>query len=136
MRAACFVDDVNNPKDVNIVFRGTGNAYEWRDNGKGGYVSETEQQLRAAKYVEDLPSEWGDAMTVTGHSKGGNKAQFVTIATNRIAKCVSYDGQGFSKEFLEDPKYKIIVPVRSNGQFGLRIKDPRLFLETLIHLNR
>lgn len=33
---------------------------------------------------------------------------------------------------LEDPKYKIIVPVRSNGQYGLRIKEPRLFLETLI----
>lgn len=33
---------------------------------------------------------------------------------------------------LEDPKYKIIVPVRSNGQYGLRIKDPKLFLETLI----
>ena len=33
---------------------------------------------------------------------------------------------------LEDPKYKIIVPVRSNGQYGLRISDPRLFLETLI----
>lgn len=33
---------------------------------------------------------------------------------------------------LEDPKYKIIVPVRSNGQYGLRIKDPRIFLETLI----
>lgn len=33
---------------------------------------------------------------------------------------------------LEDPKYKIIVPVRSNGQYGLRIKEPRLFFETLI----
>lgn len=33
---------------------------------------------------------------------------------------------------IEDPKYKIIVPVRSNGQYGLRIKEPRLFLETLI----
>ena len=33
---------------------------------------------------------------------------------------------------LEDPKYKIIVPVRSNGQYGLKISDPRLFLETLI----
>lgn len=33
---------------------------------------------------------------------------------------------------LEDPKYHIIVPVRSNGQYGLRIKSPRLFLETLI----
>jgi len=33
---------------------------------------------------------------------------------------------------LEDPKYRIIVPVRSNGQYGLRIKEPHLFLETLI----
>lgn len=33
---------------------------------------------------------------------------------------------------LEDPKYKIIVPVRAHGQYGLRINNPRLFLETLI----
>lgn len=33
---------------------------------------------------------------------------------------------------LEDPKYKIIVPVRAHGQYGLRISNPRLFLETLI----
>lgn len=33
---------------------------------------------------------------------------------------------------LEDPKYKIIVPVRAHGQYGLRISNSRLFLETLI----
>ena len=33
---------------------------------------------------------------------------------------------------LEDPKYKIIVPVRAHGQYGFRINNPRLFLETLI----
>ena len=33
---------------------------------------------------------------------------------------------------LEDPKYKIIVPVRAHGQYGLKIVNPRLFLETLI----
>lgn len=33
---------------------------------------------------------------------------------------------------IEDPKYKIIVPVRAHGQYGLKISDPRLFLETLI----
>lgn len=33
---------------------------------------------------------------------------------------------------IEDPKYHIIVPVRSNGQYGLRVSNPRLFLETLI----
>lgn len=33
---------------------------------------------------------------------------------------------------LEDPKYHIIVPVRANGQYGLRVENPRIFLETLI----
>ena len=33
---------------------------------------------------------------------------------------------------IEDPKYKIIVPVRAHGQYGLRVSDPKLFLETLV----
>ncbi|MDH8700926.1 membrane protease subunit (stomatin/prohibitin family) [Dysgonomonadaceae bacterium PH5-43] len=33
---------------------------------------------------------------------------------------------------LEDPRYNVIVPVRAFGQYGFKIKDPRLFLETLI----
>lgn len=33
---------------------------------------------------------------------------------------------------LEDPKYGIIVPVRSFGQYGLRIADPRVFMESLV----
>lgn len=33
---------------------------------------------------------------------------------------------------LEDPKYHIIVPVRAFGQYGIKVVDPRLFLETLI----
>jgi len=101
MRAACFVDDVNQPTDVNVVFRGTSGDYEWHDNGEGGYLADTDQQKAAADYVNNLPEEYGNGITVTGHSKGGNKAQYVTIVTDRIARCVSYDGQGFSEEFLE-----------------------------------
>lgn len=33
---------------------------------------------------------------------------------------------------LEDPTYKIIVPVTAYGKYGLRIIDSRLFLESLI----
>lgn len=33
---------------------------------------------------------------------------------------------------IEDPKYNIIVPVRAHGQYGIRISNPRQFLETLI----
>jgi Putative virion core protein (lumpy skin disease virus) len=33
---------------------------------------------------------------------------------------------------IEDPKYNIIIPVRAHGQYGLKVSDPRLFIETLI----
>lgn len=34
--------------------------------------------------------------------------------------------------YIEDPRYKVIVPIRAFGQYGFRIVNPRLFLETLI----
>ena len=33
---------------------------------------------------------------------------------------------------LEDPKYGLIVPVRAFGMYGLRVQEPRKFLETLV----
>lgn len=33
---------------------------------------------------------------------------------------------------LEDPRYNIIVPVRAYGQYGFRVANPRIFLETLV----
>lgn len=107
MRVACFVDDIEKPKDVNVIFRGTSSAHEWYDNGKGGYLSDTDIQMKAAQYVNGLPESYGNALTVSGHSKGGNEAQYVTIVTDRIAKCVSYDGQGFSEEFINTYRDKI-----------------------------
>lgn len=121
MRAACFVNDTDNPTDVNVVFRGTSGDYEWHDNGEGGYLSDTEQQKAAADYVNSLPDKFGNNMTVTGHSKGGNKAQYVTIVTDRIAKCVSYDGQGFSEEFIN--KYKETIAKKSQSIVSISASD-------------
>ncbi len=33
---------------------------------------------------------------------------------------------------IEDPKYGVIVPIRSYGQYGFKISNPRTFLERLI----
>lgn len=33
---------------------------------------------------------------------------------------------------IEDPKYKIIVPVRAYGQYGFTISNPRVFLESFV----
>lgn len=33
---------------------------------------------------------------------------------------------------IEDPKYGVIVPVRAYGQYGFRVSNPRLFLESFV----
>ena len=33
---------------------------------------------------------------------------------------------------LEDPKYGIIIPVRAFGQYGFKVANPRLFIESLV----
>ena len=55
-------------KDGNqyVVFRGTA-AGEWPDNFQGGYLTDTQQQLRPLAFVE---RQSGDNITVVGHSKG------------------------------------------------------------------
>ena len=46
---------------------------------------------------------------MTGHSKGGNKAQYITINSkyrDLIKYCFSFDGQGFSPEAVKIFKYR------------------------------
>lgn len=86
--------------DVNVIFRGTnGDLSEWTDNGAGGYSTDTAYQQKAANYIDNLPPECGDHMTVSGHSKGGNLSMYTAIMSNRVERCVAIDGQGFSEEF-------------------------------------
>lgn len=96
-----FVDQNDN---ATVVFRGTASD-EWPDNLLGAYQTDTKQQKEALDYIKSLPY---DNITVSGHSKGGNKSQYVTIVTksdseliNKIDRCVAFDGQGFSPEFCE-----------------------------------
>ena len=98
MKFACFVDDENN---ATVVFRGTTNKMEWEDNGQGAYEYDTTEQIDALKYINNLGF---NNITVTGHSKGGNKAQYVAVLSSKIIKCISVNGQGFSNEFIS--KYK------------------------------
>lgn len=92
--AVCLTDSNG---QAYVVFRGTG-AGEWPDNFEGGYKADTEQQRRALAFIESLPYSH---IIVIGHSKGGNKAKYVAILSDKILRCVSFDGEGFSKEFFE-----------------------------------
>jgi len=85
-----------------VIFRGTGSDEEWDDNAKGMFEADTLQQQAAAHFVQQVHRPFRH-ITVAGHSKGGNKAQYaaITLPANCVDRCFSFDGQGFSIAFLE-----------------------------------
>ncbi|MBR5637451.1 MAG: DUF2974 domain-containing protein, partial [Pseudobutyrivibrio sp.] len=90
------------------AFKGTQSDAEWIDNVSGLYQVPTEFQLNALSWFQSLDLEGYDTITVTGHSKGGNKAKFITIMDDRVNNCYSFDGQGFSDEFIRKYSAQII----------------------------
>ncbi|MBP5420806.1 MAG: DUF2974 domain-containing protein, partial [Paludibacteraceae bacterium] len=90
-------------KEAIVAFRGTG-LREWKDNFSGALNKSTVGQEKALeryqKYIHSL-SEYSH-ITVTGHSKGGNKAKYITVKDKTVDRCVSFDGQGFSDVFINE----------------------------------
>lgn len=91
---------------IYVVYRGTGDG-EWPDNGIGMTQSSTIQQERALDYFETVVEREQisveQKLVVTGHSKGGNKAKYVTMSTrydNLLDACYDIDGQGFSEKTI------------------------------------
>ena len=94
--SACFVKE----DQPYVVFQGTGRD-EWYDDAAAWGTVETGQQVAAARYVEYIHNKYGKNVVVSGHSKGGNKAMYATVTTDCVDRCVSFDGEGFSSEFLD-----------------------------------
>ncbi|MCR5672763.1 MAG: DUF2974 domain-containing protein [Lachnospiraceae bacterium] len=99
VRALCYTG--SDDTDPVVVFRGTGGTEDaWSDNFKGAFYEDTKIQKTAYDFIRYDCGIY-EGITVTGHSKGGNMAQYVTVmGGDRIKECVSYDGQGFSEDFL------------------------------------
>ena len=96
-----------------FVFKGTSGTYEWVDNVRGTYVSDTKRQIKALKYYDKMYKLYADSVDkiyITGHSKGGNKAQYIGVLRgedSKIKHVYSFDGQGFNDLFFE--KYKDLI---------------------------
>lgn len=113
---------------VSVVFGATGSG-EWIDNGEGlsGIPQETvyhtydrdgrvlstrfahidyatDQQVEALNWFRRTAARngWDEAtdLTVSGYSKGGNKAQCIAVNEDVVDRCVSFCGQGFSPEAI------------------------------------
>lgn len=94
-KALCFESSTG---EAYVAFKGTDGPDEWKDDADGLGVSDTPCQEAALRYINGLEY---DHITVVGHSKGGNKAQYVALLSDKVDRCASMDGQGFSKEFLD-----------------------------------
>ena len=90
-----------------IVYKGTAGDYEWKDNVEGTYnITDTKQQRRALRYFDKMVKKFDNIskIYVSGHSKGGNKAQYVGVLRGDMSKLknvYSFDGQGFNINFLK-----------------------------------
>ena len=103
-RSAVFVS--SDSADACVVFKGTelviGSA-QWKDNFISGNVTDTPHQIKALAWYREVYRKYHleqFEVTVTGHSKGGNKAKYVTVLDPSVDHCVSFDGEGFSDQFF------------------------------------
>lgn len=111
---ACAFEDENG--NLYVAFRGTGDR-RWGDNGQGYVDESTDMQETAKEYFDHVVgNNKHNNLYVTGHSKGGNEAQYVTMTSkyqDEITNCYSMEGQGFSddaiKKFKQNPKYKDVL---------------------------
>ena len=130
-----FVDEQN--KEAIVAFRGTTSKEWVDNFQGGGFVDQQSAPLENKETItnqqnavintfdkyfdsslvcepDDVPlcaekkiNKNDYTITVTGHSKGGNKAKFITLMDDSVDRCVSFDGQGFSDEFMEQYKDRI-----------------------------
>ncbi|MDO5377599.1 MAG: DUF2974 domain-containing protein [Clostridia bacterium] len=118
------------PREGVVVFEGSASAQDWKDNFQGGSgttsadgVSTPLQEYHLNYYQQVKEKYLGDCdqITVTGHSKGGNKAKYITLLDGSVDRCVAFDGQGFSDEFIQ--KYQDEIALRQNKITNYNAKE-------------
>jgi hypothetical protein len=100
-------------KDGNVFvhFNGTGDG-NWNYNSAAYGGSPSRMQEESLKWFNEMIEKHYEGQSagnlyVTGHSQGGNNAQFVTIRSqygDYISDCIALDGPGFSHQFVEESK--------------------------------
>lgn len=125
-----YVDIVNDDKDMQmaavtfllndgsayVAFRGTDTTVVgWKEDFNMSYLSDTEGQLSAVSYLNEVGKEIKGPIRVGGHSKGGNFAVYAAAfcdreIQDRIVAVYTNDGPGFRSEVMEREAYKRILP--------------------------
>lgn len=95
---------------------------------KGGVIADEFQSGTYTIKSENIPI-LGKLINIPFNSESPFKAEVWFV--NQVSKLDLAWGTPQPIQ-IEDPKYNIIVPIRAHGQYGIRVSQPRLFLESLI----
>lgn len=91
-----------------VSFRGTDNTVVgWKEDFNMAFETGVPSQFAAVSYLERVAPLIEGPIYLGGHSKGGNLAVCATVrcsqsVAERIVRCFSHDGPGFSEEALAD----------------------------------
>lgn len=106
VKAVAFEDQYGN---IYVHYNGTGDG-NWGYNSVAYGGGPSKVQSESLEFFDHVMSEYGadaDKVYVTGHSQGGNNAQYVTMNSeygDRIDMCMAMDAPGFSHEAVERMK--------------------------------
>ena len=120
---ACVIETSQEPKQAAVAFRGSEDpadvnqlVNDWLKADLGLLNSTiTNQQAEVRNFLSEKKTllDKYDNLEMTGHSLGGNLAEYAAIVSeeygldDNIDSCVSLDGPGFSSEFMEEYKDEI-----------------------------
>lgn len=119
--SVCLTDDAGQGasarRDIYIIIggnyrideyeiEGEGKVCTWSDNLLGAVIPDTPEQRSILRFYDRalVCAGYEDrrcTVTVSGHSKAGNLAQYITVFRDSVDRCVSFEAQGFSKEFIK-----------------------------------
>jgi hypothetical protein len=106
-----------NANTILIVYRGTDSSIiGWNEDMTMNYMPKIYGQDVATDYLREMAEEFpNDKIYLTGHSKGGNYAEYVLSVVepelqDRIIKAISFDGPGFFGEVWRSPGFVRALP--------------------------
>ncbi|MBE6920028.1 MAG: DUF2974 domain-containing protein [Ruminococcaceae bacterium] len=144
---ACVIE--TGPGEAAVGFRGSEGMGEL-DNVVNDWVGAdiglvnstcTNQQAEVDRFLEKYKDQLNgyDNLAMAGHSLGGNLAEYATIVSSEyglddnIKQCVSMDGPGFSKEFID--KYRDQIEKMSGVMYHPRWSFVGTMLNDLPRVN-
>ena len=110
-----------------------GAANEITDEQKLAVEFFTNSQDAINKYAAETNANSIEIVT-SGHSAGGNMAQYTALLCEAVTRCVSLDGQGFSDEFINSEEGQLAIAL--NGHKITNIMPSLNFVGSLLnHIN-